>query len=214
MPWTTSTTASDGNAYQFFRQKREMGCGPACVVTVAYHILNRKYDVNTVSEYFKAGEGVDHVTRDGIRDFVTVGSWHGGVIAALEKLKIDGIRHSTIGSITKFAGQVRTSQPAILGVGWYRQVGSQWRRDGGHWVVALKKYRNNVICLDPALVRAPSRPGQPHRAGVKGINEFSTANFADLKRFGVSLNYVVDYGDGEVTGYVDQIIRCSKASRL
>ena len=207
MPWKTSTKASDGATYRYFYQLRGGGCGPAAVATAAKYIHKKEYGISTVSEYFKFGEGVEHVTREHIRDFQNYGSWYGGVAASLEKLKIDGVPYQKNAAIFKFINKVTPLTPAILSVGWYDYFNGQYRRNGGHWVVALKIYNNDVICLDPALDQTTVSTTKK----VRGIVEIPMDDFEDMMQFGTNMNYPVDYGSGQESGIVDGMILCSKA---
>lgn len=216
MPWKTSTKASNGLSYRFFKQMKQAECGPAAVATVGFHIHNEQPRITDVSEYFKEGESVDHVTRNGIRDFVNAGSWKNGTIAALKKLKIEGVPHKNPKYFAKYLFGVSKSTPAIVSVGWYETLSnSKLKRNGGHWIVALATTKHSVICLDPDLDRPPKKVG---------IQEIPKPLLTKAKNNGENPEYKVDYGFGQLgyrdkktnnfiplKGMIDLIITCQEA---
>lgn len=203
MPWKMSSKTSSGSSYRFFKQMKKAECGPAAVATAAFHIHNVVPRITDVSEYFKGGESVDRVTREGIRDFANVGSWSDGVIAALKKLKIEGVPRKNNKYFANHLLKVSKSQPAIVSVGWYQELSNTTRlkRQSGHWIVALVATKDSVICLDPDLEI-------PRKCGVKEIRK---PLLVEAQKYGMYPKYKLDYGDGEVTGYIDMVITCKEA---
>ena len=57
---------------------------------------------------------------------------------------------NTGGTLTLNLSWLGETTPAIVAVGWWRQVNGQWQRNGGHAIVAARRIGSTVVWLDPA----------------------------------------------------------------
>jgi hypothetical protein len=72
-------------------------------------------------------------------------------------LKVDANRYAQAEFIAK-ALVASESKPVIFHVGWFKKdLGNNWRGNGGHWVVCIGAVNGNAVFLDPwyGLIEAP-----------------------------------------------------------
>lgn len=201
MTWnnTGSITTVTAANYTYFRQDLLSSCGRAAVLTLIYYIQNKQLSPSIVGRWFREFEGSLHVGNNGIRDFVNAGSNRSSVIGVLSKLGIYATYTNHI-HIKNHISRISRAHPAILSVGWYIRTERGWRRNGGHWVVAVEIIDGHIICLDPGLENSGNTIPLTAFPTVISYNQ----NHPPKLKYGA---YNCTYQDHMVTGYIDGLIQ-------
>ena len=121
--------------YYYCKQEKGESCGPACVATMAWVMRKAKIEEDIIRREIGRSEGTGGRSEPGrpmYRSFDETGTWE---IASVLKKYIAGAAWG-LGPWSP-----HTKLPAVIVVRW---------NDGSmHWVVAVEKIGNYILCLDP-----------------------------------------------------------------
>lgn len=159
MPWNAPAAASDGFTYNSYRQDQENSCACASITMFARLTQNKILDESTVRGWVKQAEGGKNTNKEGLRSFQETATARDLYGAVFQNLKVTSFPIKGGPNVAKWILKVNRAHPAVVSIGWqvWNAGTGVWERSGGHAILAVNVFNNNVIFLDPGsgIVEVP-----------------------------------------------------------
>lgn len=153
MAWVANQVASDGNSYNVYLQDQNNSCACASITMFARLVQNKTLDESTVRNWVKKAEGGGNTDKNGVRSFQEIATKRDLYGEVFKNLNVTSFPVKGQGNVEKWITKISRAHPAVVSVGWqvWNPGTNSWERRGGHAVLAVNVFNNNVIFLDPGI---------------------------------------------------------------